>query len=90
MTFYVIALKVKANRPITLRDTLKQVPKFRELQVPNCQVPGTSSSKIKGKKIVFSYFNKKHSRYCLLPPRIIDCQAARMNGIKCGFLDRAH
>ena len=23
-------------------------------------------------------------------PRIIDCQAARMNGIKCGFLDRAH
>ena len=22
-------------------------------------------------------------------PRIIDCQAARMNGIKCGFLDRA-
>ena len=23
-------------------------------------------------------------------PRIIDCQAARVNGIKCGFLDRAH
>ena len=23
-------------------------------------------------------------------PRIIDCQAAGMNGIKCGFLDRAH
>ena len=23
-------------------------------------------------------------------PRIIDCQAARMNGIKCGFLDRVH
>ena len=23
-------------------------------------------------------------------PRIIDCQAARMNLIKCGFLDRAH
>ena len=22
-------------------------------------------------------------------PRIIDCQAARMNVIKCGFLDRA-
>ena len=23
-------------------------------------------------------------------PRIIDCQAARMNGIKWGFPDRAH
>ena len=22
--------------------------------------------------------------------RIIDCQAARMKGIKCGFLDRTH
>ena len=22
-------------------------------------------------------------------PRIRDCQAARMNGIKCGFVDRA-
>ena len=29
-----------------LWDTLKQVPKFRELQVPNFQVPGTSSSEI--------------------------------------------
>ena len=32
--------------PFNVRDTLKQVPKFRELQVPNFQVPGTSSSEI--------------------------------------------
>ena len=27
-------------------DTLKQVPKFRELQAPNYQVPGTLGSEI--------------------------------------------
>ena len=38
---------------ILIRDTLKQVLKFRELQVSNFQVPGTSSSEIKVNKKIF-------------------------------------
>ena len=59
-----------AGRRCHIGETLKQVPKFRELQVPNFQVPGASSSDILkkiNKKLFFLYFNKKHFRYCLLP-----------------------
>ena len=37
-----------------------------ELQVPDFQVPGTSSSEIKVDNFFFSHFNKKHFRCCLL------------------------
>ena len=87
------ALKPKAEWP-----TLKQVPKF-QCKFRSSEVPGTSSSRfsssgnfnfrnseIKVEKNVFFYFTKKYFAF----PRNIDCQAARMNGIECGFLDRVH
>ena len=88
------ALKPKAEWP-----TLKQVPKL-----PSSQVPGTSSSQfsssgnfkfrnseIKVEKKCFFLLQQKTFQILLFAfPRIIDCQAARMNGIECGFLDRAH
>ena len=57
-------------------DTLKQVPKFpssevskfRELQVPNFQVPGTSSSEIKVIKKMFFPISTKNildTAFCL-------------------------
>ena len=79
-----------------------EVPKFRSSQVPGASSSQFSSSgnckfrnfEIKvNKKNVFSYFNKKHFRYSLLPFHALyrspSC-AHESNGIKCGFLDRAH
>ena len=52
----------------SVTEIRKQFPKFRERQVHNFQVPGTSSFEIKKlTKNVFSYFNKKYFRYLLLP-----------------------
>ena len=53
-------------------STLKQVPKFRKLQVPNFQVPGTSSSEILKKNVtIFFPISTKNILdrldYCLLP-----------------------
>ena len=44
---YALMKPLQGDLQSLLRDTLKQVPKFRELQFPNFQVPGTSSSEIK-------------------------------------------
>ena len=42
-----VVVKFSTSDSVPRWDTLKQVPKFRELQVPKFPVPGTSSSEIK-------------------------------------------